>query len=410
MKPGRIPSKSPRGWRGPRWSAGFTCALALGVLLSGAAVAQDTATQGSAAPLRMVNLNPFHLLYGVPASFGARVMPSGSSELIASMDVASHLSADRSGADQVLMDGETYRQALTLRQGLGDGWEYLLDIPAVSHSGGALDGFIENWHRAFGLPQGQRDRTPRDRLAFLYTDDSGTRIDIDRGVLSLGDASLGVGYAMPSSPFPNDGMVVRAAMKLPSGDEAALAGSGGFSASVWAETSGALPDSSISRRWLYTATLGALAGEAPTGLSDIGGRFIAFGRLGVAGAPTPAPDGAGRCSLVTLQRHRLITAFGRGRHARIRRHLETHGGHAARNRRDRRRRHVACRARYRPARRHALDILGAVPISADFDGKARTPAPSRNVTTAGVCPLAAAQEKGWRNRITAGSKNGLHHP
>ena len=198
----------------------------------------------------MVNLNPFHLLYGVPASFGARVMPSGSSELIASMDVASHLSADRSGADQVLMDGETYRQALTLRQGLGDGWEYLLDIPAVSHSDGAFDGFIENWHRAFGLPQGQRDRTPRDRLAFLHTDDGGTRVDIDRSVLSLGDASLGVGYALPSSPFPNDGMVVRAVMKPPSGDEAALAGSGGFSASVWAETSGALPDSSISRRWL----------------------------------------------------------------------------------------------------------------------------------------------------------------
>ena len=79
VKPGRVPSKSPRGWRGLRWGPGFTCALALGVFLSGAAVAQDTAWQGFTAPLRMVNLNPFHLLYGVPASFGARVMPSGSS-------------------------------------------------------------------------------------------------------------------------------------------------------------------------------------------------------------------------------------------------------------------------------------------------------------------------------------------
>ena len=65
----RVPSKSPRGWRGLRWGPGFTCALALGVFLSGAAVAQDTAWQGFAAPPRMVNLNPFHLLYGVPASF-----------------------------------------------------------------------------------------------------------------------------------------------------------------------------------------------------------------------------------------------------------------------------------------------------------------------------------------------------
>ena len=70
-------------------------------------------------------------------------------------------------------------------------------------------------------------------------------------------------------------------VKLPGGDAGALAGPGGFSASVWAETSGAFPASSVSRRWLYTATLGVLAGEAPSALSAIGGRFIAFGRFGV---------------------------------------------------------------------------------------------------------------------------------
>ena len=260
----------------------FACTLALCVLLPGMAAASGEADRRSVAtPLRLVNLNPFHLLYGAPASAGARVMPEGSSEVIASLDVASHLRAGRSGAERVLMDGETYRQALTLRHGLGDGWEYLLDIPAVSHSGGVFDGFIENWHDVFGLPQGERDRAPRDRLALLYADGGGTRVDIDRRVFSLGDASLGVGYALPSPPFPNDGMAVRAVVKLPSGDAGSLAGSGGLSASAWAETSGALPGSAVSRRWLYAATLGALVGEAPASLSAIGGRFIAFGRLGV---------------------------------------------------------------------------------------------------------------------------------
>ena len=287
MKPSRVPSRSSRGWRGPRRSPGLAWALALCVFLPGVAVAEDAAWRSIPVPLRMVNLNPFHLLYGVPASFGARVIPLGSSELIASTDVASHLREDRSGAERILVDGETSRQALTLRQGLGDGWEYLLDVPAVSHSGGAFDGFIENWHSAFGLPQGERDSTPRDRLAFLYADDGGPRVDIDRSVFSLGDVSLGVGYALPSPPFSNDGMAVRAVVKLPSGDEAVLAGSGGFSVSVWAETSGALPGSSISRRWLYTTTLGALVGEAPAGLSGIGGRFIAFGRLGVSWRALP---------------------------------------------------------------------------------------------------------------------------
>ncbi len=96
----------------------------------------------------------------------------------------------------------------------------------------------------------------------------------------LGDASLGVGYALPSPPLANDGMALRAVVKLPTGDPDSLAGSGGFSASAWAETSGALPGSAASRRWLWAATLGALAGEAPEGLVA-GGRFIAFAGFGV---------------------------------------------------------------------------------------------------------------------------------
>ena len=278
---GRVGASRPGISSSPMRSL-FACALALCVFLPGAAAASGEAERYSVAtPLRMVNLNPFHLLYGVPGSVGARVMPAGSSELIVSMDMASHLRAGRSGGERVLMDGETYRQALTLRHGLEEGWEYVLDISAVSHSGGVFDGFIEDWHDTFGLPQGERDMAPRDRLALFYADGGRTRVDIDRRVFSLGDVSLGVGYALPSSPFPNDGMAVRAVVKLPSGDAGSLTGSGGFSASAWAETSGALPGSEVTRSWLYAATLGALVGEAPASLSAIGGRFIAFGRIGV---------------------------------------------------------------------------------------------------------------------------------
>ncbi len=259
----------------------LACALALVAVLPGSAASGETDRRSAATPLRMVNLNPFHLLYGVPASAGTRAMPAGSSELIVSIDMASHSRAGQSGAERVLLDGETYWQALALRHGLGGGWEYLVDIATVSHSGGIFDGFIENWHSTFGLPQGDRDIAPRDRLALFYGDGGGTRIDIDRSVYALGDASLGLGYALPSSPLPNDGVALRAMVTLPTGDEDALAGSGGFSASVWTETSGAFPGAAASRRWLYAATLGMLAGEAPESLAAVGGRFIVFGRLGV---------------------------------------------------------------------------------------------------------------------------------
>ena len=283
--PGRVPSRSSRSWTSPRSCFVLVCALALSVFWSGAAAPEEADWPSIATPLRIVNLNPFHLLYGVPGSVGTRVLTPGSSELIASLDMASHLRAGGSGSEQVLIDGETYRQALTLRHGFRDGWEYLLDISVVSHSAGVFDEFIENWHSTFGLPQSNRHNAPRDRLALFYASDGTTHVDLDRGASSLGDVSLGVGFSLPPATLSNDGLAVRSVLKLPTGDEDSLAGSGGFSASVWAETSGALPGSAGSRSWLYAATLGALVGEAPPSLPGLGGRLIAFGRFGVTWRP-----------------------------------------------------------------------------------------------------------------------------
>ena len=309
---GKHPGAPPRPTEacarpGPgRRGLGLVCALAFPVLWPGAGTTGELAWGDVATPLRIVNLNPFQLLYGVPGSLGAHVMTRGSSELIASMDMASHLIEASSGAERVLIDGETYRQGLALRHGFGDGWEYLFEASALSHRAGAFDGFIETWHDVFHLPQGDRDRAPRDRLALFYANGGRTYYDIGRSVTSFGDVSLGVGYAVPHWPFPNDGLVIRGSVKLPTGDEASLAGSGGRSASLWAETSGALPGSAGTRSWLYSASLGALAGEAPRGLPDLGNRFIAFGHLGA----TWRPLGADQCQFLALWRigHLSLTA------------------------------------------------------------------------------------------------------
>ena len=98
------------------------------------------------------------------------------------------------------------------------------------------------------------------------------------GELAWGDVATPLRIVtVPHWPFPNDGLVIRGSVKLPTGDEASPAGSGGHSASIWAETSGALPGSASTRSWLYSASLGVLAGEAPRGLPDHGSRFVAFG-------------------------------------------------------------------------------------------------------------------------------------
>ena len=244
------------------------------------AVAGESDACDAATPLRIVNLDPFHLVYGIPGSFGACVLQPGASELIASLDIASHMNAARSGSERLFIDGETYRQALALRYGFGDGWEAVLELSVVSHAPGVFDGFIENWHEFFGLPQGGRDTAPRDRLAIRYDKGGRARVDVTDGVTAPGDIALGVGHRVRRNFLSNDGLAIRGVVKLPTGDEDALASAGGFSASIWAETSGALFGSGGARDWLYSATLGALAGRTPDAIGT-GGRIVAFGRLGL---------------------------------------------------------------------------------------------------------------------------------
>ena len=60
-------------------------ACALTVLWPHPAASGEPEWGAVAVPLRTVNLNPFHLLYGLPASLGARVLPPGSSEAVVSI-------------------------------------------------------------------------------------------------------------------------------------------------------------------------------------------------------------------------------------------------------------------------------------------------------------------------------------
>ncbi len=252
--------------------------------VTGASINQavETTRWGTiAVPLRLVNLNPFHLLYGVPASSGSRVLAPDSSELIASADLASYLYERTSAAESVVMDGETHRLALKWRQGFREHLEYLVEVSAVAHTRGVFDEFIEDWHALIGLPQGRRNKVPHNRLAIRYSDGGATRIDIRQDRFSLSTVRFGLGYALPDWPLRNDGLAIRADLKLPAGNEAGIAGSGGVSVSAWAETSGEIPLYAGSRRWLYATTLGVLAAERPAGLSDIAGRFVFFGRFGV---------------------------------------------------------------------------------------------------------------------------------
>jgi hypothetical protein len=55
-----------------------------------------------------------------------------------------------------LLDGETLTIATTVRRGLGPHLDVGLRVPLRHRGGGALDGFIDTWHRLFKLEDAQR--------------------------------------------------------------------------------------------------------------------------------------------------------------------------------------------------------------------------------------------------------------
>jgi hypothetical protein len=130
-------------------------------------------------PFRTTNQRPLTQIFGLPAESSAIIAPRGRVEARLTQDVANEYRVITAATEQLVLDGESYRWTLAARYGITDRFEAGIDIPYVLYGGGFLDGFIEDWHSAFGMPQGGRDRAPRNRLRYLYRKDGLQKLTMD---------------------------------------------------------------------------------------------------------------------------------------------------------------------------------------------------------------------------------------
>jgi hypothetical protein len=173
-----------------------------------------------AQPFATANRSPFLQATGLPDARGAVLLAPAASEWAARFEVANS-SIDDAGprGSRVFIDGETRRFTVSWRRGFGGGWEAGLELPFLRHSGGFLDAPIERWHDLFGMPNGNRDRRPRDALLFSYGG-AGGRFLLNEAAGGPGDLRLTVGRAL------GEGSSARATLSLPTGDADNLTGSG----------------------------------------------------------------------------------------------------------------------------------------------------------------------------------------
>ncbi len=239
-----FPSLKKTNRSGPVWALGF---LFVADLFFPSAHADMYADMHSNldAPFVLQNENPLVSVRGMPRNLGADLVPRGFSTQV-SYSVASHFEIEDSGAEQVVLDGETERLSLRWQWGLSPGWEVGLDVPLVRHSGGYLDSLIIDWHDWFNLPQNGRDIAPQDELQLAYAG-GGEAILLNDDASGVGDVRL-LG-ARQLSQSAGRATALRAYVKLPTGDEDELLGSGGVDAGITLHHRRALYDNLTLNLW-----------------------------------------------------------------------------------------------------------------------------------------------------------------
>jgi hypothetical protein len=171
-----------------------------------------------AEPLHVRNLNPLVAVFGLPAW---DTVPIGT-RLGVTAEVANHYRFSVVGDDLLMLDGETVRTNLSFTHGFASGWSLGVEVPHYRVGGGVLDDVIDGWHSTFGLPDGGRNARPEGEFLFRFGDRVAPEFLLMAPQTGVGDTQLKFARLIGAE----QGFVVQASIKLPTGDEDMLAGSG----------------------------------------------------------------------------------------------------------------------------------------------------------------------------------------
>ncbi len=178
------------------------------------------------APFATRNQSPLVAIFGLPAAEDGLIAENDRLLGRLTLDVANNFTGSDTAREFVHLDGESYRLNLALRYGLTQRFEIGADIPWVGHYGGGFDGFIENWHNFFGLSQGGREDFSRNEIDYIYARDGRDPISVTDENEGVGDISLTAAYQLYRTPDAKRALALRAGLKLPTGDDDDLRGSG----------------------------------------------------------------------------------------------------------------------------------------------------------------------------------------
>ncbi len=197
----------------------------VGMLFCGAV---KEATAEPKGPLQVKNRFPMHLGLLTPLPEGPDVVPEGHFSGTLAVDYSSIYFDSSSSHWKVLMDMETTVITCRLAYGVSERLMIDLGVPFIRMSGGFLDGFLDQYHSAFGFPNYGRENRPDNQFGYVLQHDGADLVYPLAESFRPGDIDLGLKLALPASGGGHLRSSLRLAVQAPTGDSEQWMGNGGW--------------------------------------------------------------------------------------------------------------------------------------------------------------------------------------
>ena len=182
------------------------------------------ASPAHADPILTRNQHPLVALYGLPLPLAARLPGAGSGSVGAIVNWSNIATTDTTDQRSYTLDGEVFEVRVQAEHAVGEHFAVQGQLAWRQLSGGSLDSLVEGWHDLFSLPNGSRDRLPRDALLIEYRTGASTLLRVDDESSGLADLPLAFGYQLTVSE--QGAVATWLTIKVPAGKAADLTGSG----------------------------------------------------------------------------------------------------------------------------------------------------------------------------------------
>jgi len=159
---------------------------------------------------------------------------------------------------EVVLDGEIWTNTLLTRYGISERADIELDLGVLYACNGFLDGMIEGWHSFLNLPDGGREKRPRDDYETRVAIGGQTIYALEPYDIELMDTPLVITERIVDEQADVPAVALRAGVDLPTGSEASGTGNGG-----WDWGLGLMAEKTLGR-WSFTGAVDWVDAKRPS--------------------------------------------------------------------------------------------------------------------------------------------------